>query len=142
MPTTFSNTPVTFGRSGTTSTFVGLMPSTPRIGRSIVSFAARGVCVGRLTLRSPGRVSSTRDGVVGINRAPGSADEVGNVLVENHPKTSTTTCAVPLWPNRPIVRSPSTPGRTMATLGTVSFGPKLTIDVRFSGFDPLPYASR
>ena len=88
----------------------------------------------------PSRVSRTRDGVVGMQPGPVASAAVGatKLLVENQPNTSTTTWAVPLWPNSPIVSWPSAPGRTMATLGTVWLGAKLMIEVRTAGWAPLP----
>src|SRR6185436_6697172 len=118
IPTMLSRTPVTLGLAGTTSGTVGLTPSTPRIGSTIVSFGPRGAAGVRLTFW-PARVSSTRDGVVGMSRAPPAEATSLGLLVENQPNTSTMTWAVPDWPNRPISSCPSAPGRTIDTLGTV-----------------------
>ena len=80
--------------SGTTLGTDGLTPSAPRICSSMVCCgdSAPGALPGRPV---PSRVSRMREGVVGIKRAPSVAVYE---LVENHPKTSTSTWAVPLWP--------------------------------------------
>src|SRR3954454_21603760 len=70
MPTMLSRTPLTFGSLGTTSGFDGLTPSPPGTGSTMVSCGPSGPAGLRLTLTWPARVSSTRDGVAGIRRAP------------------------------------------------------------------------
>src|SRR3954449_12543660 len=85
MPTMLSRTPLTFGSFGTTSGLAGLTPSTPRIGRTIVSCGPSGAAGLRLTLNWPARVSSTREGVVGIRRAPPAEAMSLPALVENQP---------------------------------------------------------
>src|SRR4051812_1729393 len=110
MPTMLSSTPLTFGSLGTTSGFDGLTPSTPRIGSAMVSWGPSGAAGVRLTLNWPARVSSTRDGVVGIKRAPPPAAAALSGPRGKQPNNATKNWAGPPLPDKPVSPRPPAPG--------------------------------
>ena len=118
----FTITPVTLAEFGTS-------PFAPRIGNVSCSMVPIGRPLGHPAGTGADRVSSTRDGPTGTNRAPVSAVS-GKSVFEIQPNTSIKTWAVALvfGVTMVIVERPPVPTPMTARLGTASTAPKLTSD--------------
>ena len=78
-----------------------------------------------------------RDGVVGISRAQRSADVSGVCSSRTSRRRRRSHAAVPTLAEQADRQIAVDARPHDGTLGTVWFGPKLTIDVRFAGFGAL-----
>ncbi len=118
----FTITPVTSAEFGTS-------PFAPRIGNVSCSMVPIGRPLDHPAGTGTERVSSTRDGPTGTNRAPVSAVS-GKSVFEIQPNTSINTWAVALvfGVTMVIVERPPVPTPMTARFGTASTGPKLTSD--------------
>ncbi len=120
---------VTLTITPVTSALLGTTPFAPRIGSVSCCIVPIGWPPGQPAGVGAERVSSSRDGGIGLNRAPESAPST-NFEVEIHPNTSIRTWAdpFPCGVTIEIVDWPPAPMPSTARFGTASAGPKLTRD--------------